>query len=294
MELSPDSLLLTRRKAIVTGAARGIGRATALALARFGAEVAVCDRLEDDLDDTVAMLASLGCAAPYAVLDVRDSDAVGSWIQRLDDQWGELHILVNNAGGGFVSDVVDVSAKGQAALIAENFTQVVDVTRMCVPLLTAGAIHDPMDGTVEDVRGSESASLTLGGSSIVNITSVEAHRAGPGFGIYSAMKAAVANLTRTLALELSQYRIRVNAIAPDMIPTPGDSLLTSESAALGDSEWETTPWPEEGHPDDVAAAVIWLAGSTSRFVTGSTIHVDGGTLASSGWKRRDVGGTWVL
>ncbi|MGB3412707.1 MAG: SDR family oxidoreductase [Microthrixaceae bacterium] len=294
MELSPESVLLTRRKAIVTGAARGIGRSTALALARFGAQVAVCDRLEDELDETVTMLKSLGCDAPVAVLDVRDSDAVAGWVASIEEEWGALHILVNNAGGGFVSDVVDVSAKGQAALIAENFTQVVDTTRVCVPMLIAGAANDPMDSTVEDVRGSECVGRTLGGSSIVNITSVEAHRAGPGFGIYSAMKAAVANITRTLALELSQHRIRVNAIAPDMIPTPGDASLTLESGAMSDTAWDPTPWPEEGHPDDVASAVVWLAGPTSRFVTGTTIHVDGGTFASSGWKRRDGDGVWIL
>ncbi len=294
MELNPDSVLLTRRKAIVTGAARGIGRSTALALARFGAQVAVCDRLEDDLDDTVEMLASLGCDAPFAVLDVRDGDAVSEWISTLQEQWGALNVLVNNAGGGFVADVVDVSPKGQAALIAENFTQVVDITRRCVPMLIAGAANDPLEGTLEDVRGSESVSVTVGGSSIINITSVEAHRAGPGFGIYSAMKAAVANITRTLALELSQHRIRVNSIAPDMIPTPGDAELISASGALSGVDWEATPWPEVGHADDVAAAAVWLAGPTSRFVTGSTIHVDGGTFAASGWKRMDRDGTWVI
>ncbi|HTO00633.1 MAG TPA: SDR family oxidoreductase [Microthrixaceae bacterium] len=294
MELGPESVLLTRRKAIVTGAARGIGRSTALALARFGAEVAVCDRLEDELDDTVTMLRSLGSEGPVGVLDVRDTDAVSDWVGSIESEWGALHILVNNAGGGFFSDVVDVSAKGQAALIAENFTQVVDVTRACVPMLSIGAANDPMDGTIEDVRGRESVGSTFGGSSIINITSVEAHRAGPGFGIYSAMKAAVANITRTLALELSQHRIRVNAIAPDMIPTPGDASLTADSGALSETSWAPTPWPEVGHPDDVAAAAIWLAGPTSRFVTGSTIHVDGGTFASSGWKRLEGEGGWVL
>ena len=272
----PSSIRLDGRRALVTGAARGIGRATALALARFGADVAVCDRLGDELADTVERIEAVGGAAPSAVLDVRDADAIDAWVTGLGQDWPDLHLLVNNAGGGFVSDVEQLSPKGQAALVAENFGQVVDVTRRCTALLRAGAVG------------------TAGGSSIVNITSVEAHRAGPGFGIYSAMKAAVANLTRTLALELGGDRIRVNAVAPDMIPTPGDAGLIEDSQAMSATGWEATPWPETAHAGDVASVVVWLAGPMSRFVTGTTVHVDGGTLAASGWKRSSDGGPWVL
>ncbi|MHB1138046.1 MAG: SDR family NAD(P)-dependent oxidoreductase [Microthrixaceae bacterium] len=279
MEPTPESILLTGHRALVTGGARGIGRATAFALARFGAEVAVCDRLDDELATTVSELRAEGARVHSAVLDVRDGEAVQAWVADLATHWDGLELLVNNAGGGFVADVVDLSPKGQAALIAENFTQVADVTRTCIPLLRAGAAGP---------RG------RAGGASIVNITSVEAHRAGPGFGVYSAMKAGVANLTRTLALELATDRIRVNAIAPDMIPTPGDAGLTEDSGALSDSAWAPTPWPDEGHAGDVASTVIWLAGAMSRFVTGSTVHVDGGTLASSGWKRLVDDDHWVL
>lgn len=271
---SPDSILLTGRCALVTGAARGIGKASALALARFGADVAVCDRLGDELAGTVAEIEALGRRAPAAVLDVRDTDAVDAWVTELEGEWGALDVLVNNAGGGFVSSVAAMSAKGQAALIAENFTQVADVTRRLLPMLRSA---DP-----------------VGGASIINITSVEAHRAGPGFGIYSAMKSAVTSLTRTLALELAEDRIRVNAIAPDMIPTPGDAGLIEDSAAMSATDWAATPWPDRGDPGDVAAAVVWLAGAMSRFVTGSTVHVDGGTFAASGWKRSVDGGPWVL
>lgn len=272
MEPNPESILLTDCTALVTGAARGIGRATAVALARFGADVAVCDRLGDELAETVAEITDLGRLAPSAVLDVRNTPEVNAWIAELGEQWTHLDVLVNNAGGGFYSSFMDVSDNGQAALIAENFSQVANVTRSCVPLLASG---------------------TAGGS-IINITSVEAHRAGPGFGIYSAMKAAVANLTRTLALELAAQRIRVNAIAPDMIPTPGDSSLTTDSEALSGTQWAPTPWPEQGHAGDVAAAVVWLAGPMSKFVTGTTVHVDGGTFASSGWKQTLDEGRWVL
>ena len=224
---------------------------------------------------TVAEIETFGGSAPHAVLDVRDHGAVRDWIDVLAHRWDDLHVLVNNAGGGFFADLEAISQGGQAALITENFTQVADVTRACLPLLRSG-------------------SSVLGGAAVINITSVEAHRAGPGFGVYSAMKAAVENLTKTLALELSTSRIRVNAIAPDMIPTPGDDGLAAESGAATSSAWAMTPWPETGHADDVAGTVVWLAGPMSRFVTGTTVHVDGGTLAASGWKRSTDDGRWVL
>ena len=163
--LTPQRVSLVGRRALVTGAARGIGRSTALALARFGADVAVCDRLGDELGAVVEELTALGVQAPAAVLDVRDAAAVHGWVAELESAWDSLGVLVNNAGGGFVSPVAQLSPNAQAALIAENFTQVADVTRRCIPLLRAGA---RVAGGVD------------GGASIVNITSVEAHRAGPG------------------------------------------------------------------------------------------------------------------
>lgn len=254
----------------MTGGARGIGRATCEALASLGADVAVCDRLSDELADTAGALRDSGADVVAEEMDVRDPDAVAALVDAISDRWGSLDILVNNAGGGFVADTLEVSPNGRAALMSENFTQVLDVTAKCVPLMPSG-------------------------SAIVNITSIEGHRAGPGFGIYSAMKAGVENLTRTLALELADRRIRVNAVAPDMIPTPGDAELAAAAGAMANAgEWRMTPWPDEGRPDDVAGAVVWLCSGLSRFVTGTTVHVDGGTSAASGWRRRVDGGTWVL
>jgi 3-oxoacyl-[acyl-carrier protein] reductase len=268
--ISPDDILLTGQRALVTGGARGIGRATAEALAALGAHVAICDRLEGDMSDAATAVGATGVEVLTASLDVRDETAVTGFVDRIQSTWGRLDILVNNAGGGFFAPVSEVSAKGRAALIAENFTQVADVTTKCVPLMSHGG-------------------------SIVNVTSIEGHRAGPGFGIYSAMKAGVENLTRTLALELAPSRIRVNAVAPDMIPTPGDADLAEAAGAMsGAGEWAMTPWPDEGRPDDVAGAIAWLCSSMSRFVTGTTVHVDGGTSAASGWKRRHDDGNWVL
>lgn len=268
--ITRDSLHLDGRRALVTGGARGIGRATAEALAALGADVALCDRRGPEMAEAADACGSLGADVPTAQLDVRDEAAVAGFLDLLAQRWGRLDIVVNNAGGGFFSPFLDVSPKGRAALVAENFTQVADVTARCVPLMADGG-------------------------SVVNITSIEGHRAGPGFAVYSAMKAAVENLTRTLALELAGRRIRVNAVAPDMIPTPGDAELAEAAEAMSTrGQFDMTPWPEEGHPDDVAGAVVYLCLPLSRFVTGTTIHVDGGTSAAAGWKRRCSDGVWVL
>src|SRR3954463_8980560 len=153
MPLSPAAALLTDRFVLVTGAAQGIGAAVAGACARFGADVAICDRDADGLARTAADVEAAGRNATTAILDVRDGDAVREWMATLD----RLDVLVNNAGGGFRADFLDVNDKGQDSLIRENFTSVTNFVRAGVPLM-------PGDGR----------------ASIINITSIEAHRAGPG------------------------------------------------------------------------------------------------------------------
>src|SRR5215475_14514949 len=245
MALAPDSILLTDRVAVVTGAAVGIGRAIALAFSRFGAHVAVCDRDAENLAAVVREVEAVQRVAVSDVFDVRDETRVRAFADQVRARFGAVDILVNNAGGGFQASFLDVSDKGQDALVRENFTQVTHCIRAFAPLMTTG-------------RGS-----------IINITSIEAHRAGPGFAIYSAMKAAVVSLTSSLALELGERMVRVNCIAPDVIPTPG-------IGAVG----VRTPLPRPGHVDDVAGAAVFLASDLSKFVTGSTVHVDGGNRAA--------------
>lgn len=265
--LAPDTVLLGERIAVVTGAARGIGRATAEALARFGADVAICDRDRSGLAETAGMIEAAGRRVHAAELDVRDRVAVTRFVTDAAVELGPIDIVVNNAGGGFHADFLDTSPKGQAALVDENFSSVTHVVRAAVPVMAPD------------------------GGAIVNVTSVEAHRAGPGFAVYSAMKAAVANLTKSLAMELAERRIRVNCVAPDMIPTPGDADLAADSAAMElQRSYDMKPLPYDGHADDCAAAVIYLAGDLGRFVTGTTVHVDGGTHAAGGWRRRHDGG----
>jgi len=254
MALLPHAALLSGRKALVTGAAQGLGEAVALAFARFGADVAVCDRDGEGLAGTVDGIESEGRRAVAGVLDVRDRDAVVHFVDEAAGVFAGLDVLVNNAGGGFQAAFLEMSGGGQDALVAENFTSVTHFVRACVPWMKQGG-------------------------SIINVTTIEAHRAGPGYAIYSAMKAAVANLTKSLALELGDRRIRVNCIAPDVIPTPGVGELDAR-----------TPLDRRGHPDDVAGAAVYLASELSGFVTGTTLHVDGGNHAAGGWRRAASGG----
>jgi 3-oxoacyl-[acyl-carrier protein] reductase len=186
-------------------------------------------------------------------LDIRDHAAVAdiaAGIPRVD-------VLVNNAAGTFLAPFESLSPNADESLIRENLLQVVWTTRAFLPAL----------------RASDAPS-------VVNVTSIESHRAAPGFAIYAAAKAGVTNLAMSLALELAP--IRVNNVAVDVTPTPGIGELPGPPR---------TPIGRWGHVDDTAGAVVFLAGRLSGFVTGSTIHVDGGNLAAAGW-RRD-GERWV-
>ena len=209
MPITPDSLLLTGRRAVVTGAGQGIGAAIATTFARFGADVAICDRDADGLGRTAGEIVATGRHAYPELLDVRDADAVHAWIANLD----HVDVLVNNAGGGFEAAFLDVSEKGQDALIRENFGSVTHCIRACV------------------------AKMPQSGGSIVNITSIEAHRAAPGYAVYSAMKAALVNLSLSLALELGD-RVR--------------NVRSASRRATGSSAW---PAKEVRPP---ALTMAWL------------------------------------
>ncbi|MEX2256292.1 MAG: SDR family NAD(P)-dependent oxidoreductase, partial [Acidimicrobiia bacterium] len=241
--LGPEAVSLDGKVALVTGAAKGIGAATASALARFGADLAICDRDEAGMAATAADVESVGRRCVTGVLDVRDGPAVDAWLAAVATAYGRVDVLVNNAGGGFFASVLDVSAKGQTSLVDENFTSVTNFVRGCVPLMTEGG-------------------------SIVNVTSIEASRAAPGFGVYAAMKAAVENLSKTLALELVGRGIRVNVVAPDGIPTPGDEDL-ADAVSQGDRDAYAAKIPLGwGVADDCAGPIVFLASDLARYVTG--------------------------
>lgn len=255
---------LTDSVALVTGAAAGLGRAVALGAASCGAHIVALDRDEEGLSSLESSIRSAGRRAHVAVLDVRDEAAVAAAVDEAVAGLGRLDVVVNNAGGTFRAPFLEVNAKGRDALVAENFGSVCAVITLTVPHMSAGG-------------------------AIVNVTSIEAHRAAPGFAVYAAMKAAVANLTRTLALELGPLGIRVNAVAPDAIPTGGEAEL---GAPLGDGGYEhTTPLGRLGTPEEIVGPVLFLASESASFVTGTTLHVDGGNDAARGWRLHDDG-TW--
>jgi NAD(P)-dependent dehydrogenase (short-subunit alcohol dehydrogenase family) len=188
-----------------------------------------------------------------ATLDVRDPAALAEWAATVG---APVDVLVNNAGGGFHAAFAELSPNADETLVRENLLSVVWTTRAFLPVLSDGA-------------------------SVVNVTSIEAHRAAPGYALYGAAKAGVTALTASLALELGSRGIRVNALAVDVVETPGVAPLGPPRTPLG----------RNGTPDDVAGAVLWLASDLSSFVTGSTIHVDGGNHAAGGW-HRDSDGAW--
>jgi NAD(P)-dependent dehydrogenase (short-subunit alcohol dehydrogenase family) len=241
---------------LITGAAAGIGAATASMFGAEGATLALCDRAASFADG----------AGPFRRrLDVRDGDAVSAFVADVVGEFGRIDVVVNNAGGTFASPLLNVSPKGEAALIAENFSQVTHLVRQCVPHLPDGG-------------------------SIINVTTIEAHRAAPGFAVYAAMKAGQANLTKSLALELAPAGIRVNAMAPDAIRSEGVAALGGALAGSG-VPYRTAAGPPLGHygtPDDAAGAIVFLASNLARFITGVTLHVDGGNLAAAGWIRTDL------
>jgi 3-oxoacyl-[acyl-carrier protein] reductase len=258
-----DRADLAGRVAVVVGGGGGIGRACALDLARTGMHLALCDRDRGALDEVAGMLADTGGEVMTAELDARDADALSGFFDVADTRFGaRCDVLVNVVGGTFRQPFAESNPRGWDALIRTNFTWLLHSTQLAVARMQR-----------------------QGSGSIINITSIEGHRAAPGYAVYAAMKAAVTSLTRTLAVELAPDNIRINTIAPDYIATPGlDSLAGSadqETSAL--QHQIGTPMGRIGTFEDAGGCALFLASNLSSFVTGTTIHPDGGALASAGW-----------
>jgi 3-oxoacyl-[acyl-carrier protein] reductase len=262
MDYQPSSIRLTDRVVLITGAGQGIGKAAAVLFARFGGDIAMCDRVADTLASTEREVKSTGRRVLAAHLDVRDRTATAAFVAEVQDRFERVDVLVNNAGGTFFAPFVELSENGERTLVEENFTQVTALIRAIVPLMPAGG-------------------------AIVNLTSSEAHQAAPGFAVYAAMKAALASLTRSLALELAPIGLRVNAIAPDGLPTGGEATVRRqmEGSTLTYEPVGLPPLGYFGTGEDAAAAAVFLASDLSRFITGTTLHVDGGIWAAGGWRR---------
>jgi NAD(P)-dependent dehydrogenase (short-subunit alcohol dehydrogenase family) len=263
--MNPSSVLLTGKVAVVTGGGAGIGRGIARGLAAFGATVAIWERNLETAASAAEEVGGLGI-----VTDVRESEEVDAALARTVAELGPVGILVNNAGATFFSPILETSENGFDALYRANLKHVI----VCSQRVARGMV------------------AVGGGGSIINVTSIEGVRAAPGYAAYAAAKAGVINFTKTAALEFALEGIRVNALAPDITMTEG---LASIAPPGAEAQFGlTVPMGRAGHVDDLAGAAVFLAGDLSRYITGQTIHVDGGTQASSGWYHHPDTGAYSL
>jgi 3-oxoacyl-[acyl-carrier protein] reductase len=255
MPISPSDIQLTGRVAVVTGGGAGIGRGIAAGMAAFGASVAIWERDADSCASAAESIGALGITT-----DVRDGEQVGAALQRTTAELGPVTILVNNAGGTFFSPLLDTSENGWDALYRANLRHVLLCTQQVARQLVAAGLP----------------------GSVINLTSIEGVRAAPGFAAYAAAKAGVINYTKTAAFELAPHGIRVNAIAPDITVTEG---LTNLSLGDLDTIGHAIPMGRPGRVDEIASTAVFLASDMASYLTGETLHVDGGTHAAGGWYR---------
>lgn len=263
-----SALDFSGKTVLVTGGGRGIGRACAEAFAGAGASVVIAE-----IDETSR--ADFASAHPDALAvrcDVTKAADVRALAEQVRERFGKLDVLINNVGHFLHAKPFDALSDEEVDAIVEiNFGQVMRVTRAMLPLLRAAAP----------------------GSSVVNVTSIEAYRGIPNCSVYGACKAAVAGLTKCLALELAPEGIRINDVAPETTDTPQvalDYMIPPENRAHMD-KW--IPLGRFGKPEDIAGAALYLASPLASWVTGTAIHVDGGALAAAGWTRTPEG-QWTV
>jgi 3-oxoacyl-[acyl-carrier protein] reductase len=241
---------LTGRVALVTGAARGLGRAIAQTLAAAGAKVACVDVNAQTLGETVAAIQGAGGVARALACDVTDSQRVNEVVDEVVKAWEGLHILVNNAG--ITRDNIVLRMKD------DQWDAVIQVN---------------LRGTFLFTRAAAKPMLKAHGGRIVNIASVAGLVGNPGQANYSASKAGVIGLTRTVARELAGRNITVNAVAPGFIATEMTAGLGEEVLA---EVKRRTPLGRLGEAQDIADAVLFLASDAAGFITGHVLTVDGG------------------
>ena len=249
--------------AVITGGAGGLGEAIARDLAVNGVRLAVLDIDGEAVENLRRTLDEQDCDAIVRHGDVREPDALSALFTAVDQRWGRLDTLVNVVGGTFRAPFVDTTPKGWDSLLRANLSHVLHACSLAVPRMRSGRR----------------------GGSIINMTTIEAHRAAPGFAVYAAAKAAVEQFARTLAVELAPDGIRVNNIAPDYAPTPNLSRLSNGDDALSNPVGVRVaiPMGRVGQVTDVSSCAVFLASGLSTYITGTTLHPDGGTFASAGW-----------
>jgi 7-alpha-hydroxysteroid dehydrogenase len=242
---------LDGKVAIVTGAGRGIGAASALALAEAGADVVLASRTKEQLEDVAASVRDLGRRAVVAPTDVVENEAVEALATTAMDELGRIDVVVNNAGGTMPRPFLDTSPGYLERAFHFNTTSAFVLSKAAAPHM-----------------------LAQGSGSIVNISSAIGRLRDRGFVAYGTAKAALTHMTRLMAADLAP-KIRVNAIAVGSIATSAlETVLTDD--AIREEMVSGTPLKRLGEADDIALCVVYLASPAASFVTGKLLEVDGG------------------
>jgi NAD(P)-dependent dehydrogenase (short-subunit alcohol dehydrogenase family) len=249
--------------AVVTGAGGGIGRATAEALAREGARVALVDVRQDLLDEVVPTIRQAGGTAIGVGADVSVVDEARRIADETSAAFGGIDILVNNAAIERYGTVVDMAEDDWDRVIAVNLRGVYLMSRFCIPSM-----------------------VERGGGSVVHVASVQAFTCLPRSAAYVATKGAVVALTRAMALDHAHEKVRVNCVCPGSIETPllRHAAEQEENPEAMFAEWASKhPIGRIGKPEEVAQVILFLAGDQSSFVTGAPYLVDGALSAAAWW-----------
>lgn len=246
-----DRFRTTDMVAVVTGAGRGIGAASAVALAEAGADVVISARTADQLEEVASAVRAAGRRAVVVPADLDDLEAVAGLVDRARQEFGRLDVVVNNVGGTMPRPFLDTSPRRMEQAFHFNVATAHALLRPAVPLMLE---HD--------------------GGAVVNISSSMGRFAGRGYVAYGTAKAALAHYTRLAAADLSP-RIRVNAIAVGSVATSALDIVT-QTEALKTALEAGTPLGRIGEPEDIAAAVVYLSSPAGSYVTGKVIEVDGG------------------
>jgi citronellol/citronellal dehydrogenase len=241
--------LLEGQVALVSGGGSGLGRRTAIELASLGAHVAICGRREEPLEETVALCVEGGCDA--RVCDIREEDQVAGLVDAVLADHGRIDLLVNNAGGQFLTPAEDITPKGFRTVIRLN----VEGTWLMTHAVATKAMIASGDG-----------------GKIVNVT-ISPHNGLPGMAHSSAARAAVENLTRVLSIEWARHGIRLNSIAAGQFGT--ETLRTKYPQAVVDHLEQTIPLGRLGTEDEFAWAVAYLASPAGDFHSGAILTIDG-------------------
>jgi len=271
MSLIEQRANLNGKVAVIVGGGSGIGAAVTLTLAGAGVDVAFCDISTAAIACTGRTVEGLGRRVLAMTADATDSQQLTDFYAGVRDRFDRLDIVVNIVGGVRRRNFMDATPAQCAADIHRNYGYVIESVRHAVPLIRKGGR----------------------GGSIINFTTIEAHRGAAGFAVYAGAKAATTNFTRALAVELGSERIRVNTLAPDTTPSEGNvralapellaRMATVPAESIKASMHMYIPMKAQPSAEDLANGVLFLASDLSAFVTGTTLHVDGGTLAAAGF-----------